>query len=213
LDTIFGNRLAKAIDLGKKKRRRRPKKKNRTATAVLKQYSSPRVLLSDLFPIGVYPPGEIAEYNRDENTSRTTGEEIHHLDRMDDKFINDYHQAAEVHCQVRQWTQMNVKPGQTLTEIAEDIENGVRALTGHQGLEPGDSLRAGMGFPTGLSLNNCPAHYTPSAGTEIVLKREDVMKVDFGVHVNGRIVDSAFTMAFNPAYDKCLLVTGQMGRQ
>jgi len=85
----------------------------------------------DLFPTGVYLPGEIAEYNRDENTSRTTGEEIRHLDRMDDKFINDYRQAAEVHGQVRQWTQMNVKPGQTLTEIAEDIENGVGALTGH----------------------------------------------------------------------------------
>ena len=27
------------------------------------------------------------------------------------------------------------------------------------------------------------------------------MKVDFGVHVNGRIVDSAFTMYFNPRYE------------
>lgn len=34
-----------------------------------------------------------------------------------------------------------------------------------------------------------------------VLKEDDVMKVDFGVHVNGRIVDSAFTMHFNPRYD------------
>src|SRR5437762_558949 len=34
-----------------------------------------------------------------------------------------------------------------------------------------------------------------------VLKKDDVMKVDFGVHVNGRIVDSAFTMHFNPRYD------------
>jgi len=30
------------------------------------------------------------------------------------------------------------------------------------------------------------------------------MKVDFGVHVNGRIIDSAFTMAFNPRYDNLL---------
>ena len=30
------------------------------------------------------------------------------------------------------------------------------------------------------------------------------MKVDFGVHVNGRIVDSAFTVAFNPVYDPLL---------
>lgn len=30
------------------------------------------------------------------------------------------------------------------------------------------------------------------------------MKVDFGVHMNGRIVDSAFTMTFNPVYDNLL---------
>ena len=33
---------------------------------------------------------------------------------------------------------------------------------------------------------------------------DDLLKVDFGVHVNGRIVDSAFTVAFNPAYDNLL---------
>lgn len=38
----------------------------------------------------------------------------------------------------------------------------------------------------------------------IVLQQHDVMKVDFGVHVNGRIVDSAFTMSFEPTWDKLL---------
>ena len=37
-----------------------------------------------------------------------------------------------------------------------------------------------------------------------MLKEDDVMKVDFGVHVNGRIVDSAFTMHFNPRYDNLI---------
>ncbi|KAK9326821.1 peptidase M24, structural domain-containing protein [Lipomyces starkeyi] len=192
------------IDIGKKKTRRRTKKKKKAAAAAaVRQTAPPRVLLSTLFPSGIYPPGEIGEYNNG-NLSRTTGEELRYLDRMDDVFLNDYRQAAEVHRQVRQWTQQSVKPGQTLSEIAESIEDGVRALTGHQGLEPGDSLKAGMGFPTGLSLNNCAAHFTPSPGNDVVLQRHDVMKVDFGVHVNGRIVDSAFTMAFDPVYDNLL---------
>ena len=109
-----------------------------------------------------------------------------------------------MHRQVRQWAQRNVKPGQTLTEIAEGIEDGVRALTGHPGLEEGDALKSGMGFPTGLSINHCAAHYTPNAGNKMVLQQDDVMKIDFGVHVNGNIVDSAFTMAFNPQYDPLL---------
>lgn len=37
-----------------------------------------------------------------------------------------------------------------------------------------------------------------------VLKEGDVLKVDFGVHVNGRIVDSAFTLTFEPTYDELL---------
>ena len=123
---------------------------------------------------------------------------------MDDEFLRDYRKAAEVHRQVRQWAQKTIKPGQSLHEIAEGIEDGVRALIGHQGLEPGDSLKAGMGFPTGLCLNNVAAHYTPNPGTKVLLQYEDVMKVDFGVHVNGRIVDSAFTLAFDPMYDNLL---------
>jgi len=167
------------------------------------QSSPPRVPIHQLFPSGIYPEGEICEYLND-NAYRTTNEEKRHLDRMNNDFLTDYRRGAEVHRQVRQWAQKNIKPGQTLTEIAEGIEDSVRALTGHQGLEEGDALIAGMGFPTGLSLNHCAAHYTPNAGNKMVLGEKDVMKVDFGVHFNGRIVDSAFTVAFDPQYDNLL---------
>lgn len=167
------------------------------------QSSPPRVPLSTLFPNGDYAEGEIVEY-KDENAYRTTNEEKRYLDRMNNDVLNDYRKGAEVHRQVRQHAQKHIKPGQSLTEIAENIEDGVRALTGHQGLEEGDGLLGGMGFPTGLSLNNCAAHYTPNAGNKMVLQESDVMKVDIGVHVNGRIVDSAFTVAFDPVYDNLL---------
>jgi methionyl aminopeptidase len=38
----------------------------------------------------------------------------------------------------------------------------------------------------------------------MVLNQGDVMKVDFGAQLNGRIVDSAFTMSFDPVYDPLL---------
>ena len=92
-----------------------------------------------------------------------------------------------------------------MSRLADEIEEGVRALVGHQGLETGDSLIAGMGFPTGLCLNNIAAHWTPNPGAkEVVLQQDDVLSVDFGVHVNGRIVDSAFTIAHNPQFDPLL---------
>ena len=39
---------------------------------------------------------------------------------------------------------------------------------------------------------------------DLVLQKEDVLKVDIGVHVRGRILDSAFTLTFEPTYDKLL---------
>ncbi|KAF2997294.1 Methionine aminopeptidase 2 [Curvularia kusanoi] len=185
----------------KKKKKRKPRKKKKAGAGGAKtQTSPPSVPLSDLYPNNVYPEGEIEEY-RDENSFRTTSEEKRHLDRMNNDFLNEYRKGAEIHRQVRQWAQNWIKPGMGLTEIAEGIEDSVRRLTGHMGLELGDAQIAGMGFPTGLSINHCAAHYTPNAGNKMVVNYEDVMKVDFGVHINGRIVDSAFTVTFDPVYD------------
>ncbi|KAF7560802.1 hypothetical protein G7046_g3340 [Stylonectria norvegica] len=197
------------VEVGKKKKRKRPKKKNRAFA--LKQSSPPRVPLDDLFPTNDYATGELLDYGTaSETTARARSGETRlgsapRRDLEDATFLKDYRKAAEIHRQVRHWVQETVKPGHTLTEIAVGIEDGVRALLGNAGLEPGQSLQSGMGFPTGLSLNNCVAHHTPNPGQkEIVLQHSDVMKVDFGVHINGWIVDSAFTMAFDPTYDNLL---------
>lgn len=204
-DEKAGEGGADAAGKKKRKRKRKPKSKTGGAGAPLptKQSSPPRVLLSNLFPSGEYPVGQEVEY-RDENTYRTTSEEKRHLDRMNNDFLQEYRYGAEVHRQVRQYAAANIKPGQSLTEIAEGIEDSVRALTGHPGLEEGDNIKGGVAFPTGVNLDHIAAHYSPNAGNKTLLAKENVMKVDFGVHINGRIVDSAFTMSFDPMYDNLL---------
>ena len=37
-----------------------------------------------------------------------------------------------------------------------------------------------------------------------MLSHGDVLKVDFGIHVKGRILDSAFTLTWDHTYDKLL---------
>lgn len=190
------------------KKRKKPKKKKQkkklTTPLPTKQSSPPRVLLRDLFPSGDYPKGEVQSYSKVLTAATEKSFDAHrHSD--DDAFLQNYRKAAEVHRQTRQWVQACVKPGQTLVNIANGIEDSVRALLGHAGLEPGDSLKAGMGFPTGLCLNHQVAHYTPNPDQkDVVLQQSDVMKVDFGVHINGWIVDSAFTIAFDHTYDDLL---------
>ncbi|KKZ64754.1 methionyl aminopeptidase [[Emmonsia] crescens] len=193
---------------GKKKKRKNNKKKKKSALGG-PQTAPPRVALANLFCDQRYPEAEIAQYiTNNDNLQRTTAEELRHLsvvNDMDDEFLNDYRKAAEVHRQVRQYVQTIAKPGITMSQLAQEIEDGVRALTNHQGLEAGDALKAGMAFPTGLCLNNIGAHWTPNPGAkEVILQHDDVLKVDFGVHVSGRIVDSAFTVTFNPVYDNLL---------
>ncbi|KZV87996.1 methionine aminopeptidase 2-like protein [Exidia glandulosa HHB12029] len=199
----------------KKKKKKKPKKK---AGAGAKQSEPPRVPVTKLFPSGVFPEGEIQEY-KDDNAYRTTSEEKRHLERLTQEDPETTYQnirrASEVHRQVRQYARKTIQPGMTMTSIAELIEDSVRAVVEANGFE------AGIGFPTGLSRNDCAAHYTPNAGdtngtyaiaertklrtnTRVVLQQGDVLKVDFGVQVNGRITDSAFTMTWEPTYDELL---------
>jgi methionyl aminopeptidase len=191
-----------------KKRKRRNKKKSKKKTKAnlpVQQSSPPRVPLTALFPSGNYPEGEVQSYQA---TARTSAAEVRYNSRRhweDETFLNNYRKAAEVHRQTRRWVQETARPGQTLQDIAHGIEDSVRALLDNAGLEPGDGLKSGMGFPTGLCLNHQVAHYTPNPGQKpVVLEQQDVLTVDFGVHVNGWILDSAFTMAFDSTYDNLL---------
>lgn len=81
-------------------------------------------------------------------------------------------------------------------DICNTIENMNRKLIKENG------LAAGLAFPTGCSLNHCAAHYTPNARDETVVNYSDVCKIDFGVHVNGHVIDCAFTLTFDDKYDK-----------
>lgn len=178
-------------------KKKKKKKKNKKKKAV--QTEPPSVGLSKFFKDGLYPEGEIEEY-KDENRARVTNEEKRALERESFNQYNDLRKAAESHRTMRQYIQKVVKPGMTTTEIAEIIENGNRKLT-----EGNDETKvAGVGFPTGLSINDCAAHYTPNKGDKTVLKYEDVMKIDIGVHVNGYIIDSAFTLTFDDKYKSLL---------
>ncbi|RUO96714.1 peptidase M24, structural domain-containing protein, partial [Jimgerdemannia flammicorona] len=179
----------------KKKKKKSSKKKTGGAGGSMSQTEPPSIPVSKLFPNEVYPEGEIQQY-KDDNLWRTTSEERRDAERLISNNYNDLRRAAEVHRQVRKYARKTIKPGMSMIEICELIENGTRTLVEENGME------AGIGFPTGCSLNHVAAHYTPNAGDKTVLSYDDVMKIDFGTHVNGRIIDSAFTMTFNPKFDK-----------
>ena len=83
--------------------------------------------------------------------------------------------------------QTYIKPGKTMIDICETLENTARKMIKENKLE------AGLAFPTGVSINHCAAHYTPNAGDPTVLQQDDVLKVDFGTHINGHIIPHGIT--------------------
>ena len=164
------------------------------------QTNPPTKPISDQFPDKIFPIGEIQNYAGEQGLNRTDNEEARERERLMFYDYNGIRKAAECHRQVRKFAQSRVKPGKSLNELCEEIENMNRYLIKKNG------LNAGIGFPTGVSLNDCAAHYTTNPGEDkITVEYDDVLKVDFGTHVNGMIVDCAFTVAFNPVYDELLL--------
>lgn len=125
-----------------------------------------------------------------------------------------YRQAAQIHKQVRMYAREVIKPGVDLFKASEDIEMRLRLLCGRGAMEmatykapstdasaQGDAPFCAQAFPLGLSVNNCAAHYSPLRQDNHTVSKNDVIKVDFGVHCNGYIIDSAFSLHFNPVYD------------
>lgn len=128
-----------------------------------------------------------------------TGAEYRDKERL---LTHDYEalrKAAECHRQVRKYAQTIIKPGMRLVDICNEIENTNRRLI------EANKLERGIAFPTGCSINHVAAHYTPNPGDFRVLEKDDVMKIDFGTHVGGLLVDCAFTVSFNPVFDNLLL--------
>eukprot|EP00826_Nyctotherus_ovalis_P048553 TRINITY_DN5731_c0_g1_i10.p1 TRINITY_DN5731_c0_g1~~TRINITY_DN5731_c0_g1_i10.p1 ORF type:complete len:292 (-),score=85.73 TRINITY_DN5731_c0_g1_i10:38-913(-) len=56
-------------------------------------------------------------------------------------------------------------------------------------------------------MNNCAAHFTPNPGDTKILQKGDVVKIDIGTHYKGYLIDSAFTVAFDSAFDNLLMAS------
>jgi len=166
-----------------------------------RQTSPPTIPAHHNWLPGNAPVSQIWEYS----STKTTEEkmEVENTKQIQ-SYLQDYRRAAEAHRLTRRHIQSYIQPGMSLYEIAEEIERVSQITTGAKG------LRSGRGFPTGLSLNHIAAHYTPNPGekkSSPIFTENDIMKVDFGTHVNGRIIDCAFSLAMNEQWDPLLLAT------
>lgn len=136
-------------------------------------------------------------YNFDKTLNLSTSFD----DTKSPDFIHDLRKAAEYHKAVRKYIQTFLKPEMKIYDISNLIENKIIELT------QVNDLTAGIAFPTGVSLNNIIAHDTANPNDNRIFGYNDICKIDYGVHVNGYIIDCAFSATFNPKYEPLLLAT------
>lgn len=87
-----------------------------------------------------------------------------------------------------------VKPNIKIVDISEKIEQEIT------------NMGAIWAFPVNICIDSIAAHYTPLIDEETVIGEDDVVKIDFGVAVNGYIVDKAVTYYFGQDDEKKALI-------
>jgi len=100
-----------------------------------------------------------------------------------------YVRSGRITGELRKLVREKVRPGMGYVETCEWVEKEI--------VERGGA----PAFPTGIGVNHVTAHYAPQETDESKFQESDVIKVDFGVHVDGYITDTAVTVTFNPDYE------------
>lgn len=92
--------------------------------------------------------------------------------------------ASEIFIKVEKSLGELIKPDLKILDIAENIEKRIIEMGGT------------WAFPTNISIGNIAAHYTPNSNEETLFPKDKIIKIDFGVSVNGYIVDGARSFYF-----------------
>lgn len=80
-----------------------------------------------------------------------------------------------------------IKPGSKLLEVTEKIEQFIKKEGGE------------LAFPVNISCNETAAHYVAKKEDDFVFK-DEIIKLDVGVHINGYIGDNACTIDLSGRY-------------
>jgi methionyl aminopeptidase len=108
-----------------------------------------------------------------------------HTKNFSDQEEDYYIQAGKMARKIRKIFENKVKEGIKVLELCEAIENEIEELGGKPA------------FPCNIGINDVAAHYTATPEDPTVIPPGALVKVDYGVHIEGYIVDTAFSVALS----------------
>lgn len=104
--------------------------------------------------------------------------------------MNNYIFSGNIHKEIRNYLNNYNFLNKSTKDIINDIEKKIKSFEGLN-----NEKNNGIAFPIGISINNCCAHdtYSPILKNNIVINDGDLIKIDYGIHKEGYIVDGAYT--------------------
>ena len=109
---------------------------------------------------------------------------------MDEKIIAEYRKAGEVSKKAKKLASEIVKPGANYFEVCSKLRELIL------------KNKCGSAFPVNTSVNEVAAHDTAKLNDERTFKKEDIVKIDIGVHSNGYIADTALTFNWDDKHNE-----------
>ncbi|MGC8662940.1 MAG: type II methionyl aminopeptidase [Thermoplasmata archaeon] len=101
---------------------------------------------------------------------------------MDQNEIENYIKAGKIAANAIRLGLSIIREGEKAEKIADEIEYYIM------------KNNAGLAFPVNLSINDEAAHYSPEIDDDRVFKKNDIVKLDLGAHIEGYIADTAVTL-------------------
>lgn len=99
--------------------------------------------------------------------------------------------TATILAKAKSW----LKPGVSILQICEKIEDGIRKLS------------AIPAFPVNISINEQAAHYTSPPFDKLVLPSFGVVKLDIGASIDGWITDTAVSVALSNKFEEIVRIS------
>lgn len=108
-------------------------------------------------------------------------------------FIKKLENASVIHNNIKSLLTKDFLTNNSIFEIASFIENEISNNLNNE-------INNGIAFPTGINIDNVVAHYTPLNETNTFIQNNNIAKIDYGVHIDGYIIDSAFSVNYDEKY-------------
>ncbi len=101
---------------------------------------------------------------------------------MEKEILDKYIKAGKIAREAREYGKSLIKIGASLLEVSDKIEKKIFELGGK------------LAFPTQISINDVAAHNCAEPDDKTLFKKDDLCKLDLGVHIDGYVADTAVTV-------------------